>query len=50
MFRLASSGVKDITQIRTHMCYSEFNDIIGSIVEMDADVISIECSRSPRNL
>ena len=39
-FRLASSGVADSTQIHTHMCYSEFNDIIDSIVDMDADVIS----------
>ena len=45
-FRLATSGVKDQTQIHTHMCYSEFNEIIGSIAEMDADVISIEASRS----
>jgi 5-methyltetrahydropteroyltriglutamate--homocysteine methyltransferase len=49
-FRLASSGVKDCTQIHTHMCYSEFNDIIDSIVHMDADVISIECSRSRMKL
>jgi 5-methyltetrahydropteroyltriglutamate--homocysteine methyltransferase len=49
-FRLASSGVQDRTQIHTHMCYSEFNDIIGSIVLMDADVISIECSRSRMEL
>jgi 5-methyltetrahydropteroyltriglutamate--homocysteine methyltransferase len=49
-FQLASSGVKDSTQIHTHMCYSEFNDIIDSIVEMDADVISIECSRSRMEL
>jgi 5-methyltetrahydropteroyltriglutamate--homocysteine methyltransferase len=45
-FRLASSVVADGTQIHTHMCYSEFNDIIDSIVKMDADVLSIECSRS----
>jgi 5-methyltetrahydropteroyltriglutamate--homocysteine methyltransferase len=45
-FRLATAGVKDETQIHTHMCYSDFNDIIGSIYEMDADVISIEDSRS----
>jgi 5-methyltetrahydropteroyltriglutamate--homocysteine methyltransferase len=45
-FLLASTGVQDRTQIHTHMCYSEFNDIIESIVRMDADVISIECSRS----
>jgi len=49
-FRLASSGVEDRTQIHTHMCYSEFNDIIESIVRMDADVISIECSRSRMEL
>ena len=49
-FRLASSGVLDSTQIHTHMCYSEFNDIIDSIVNMDADVISIECSRSRMEL
>jgi len=49
-FRLASSGVFDETQIHTHMCYSEFNDIIDSIVRMDADVISIECSRSRMEL
>jgi 5-methyltetrahydropteroyltriglutamate--homocysteine methyltransferase len=49
-FRLASSGVVDSTQIHTHMCYSEFNDIIDSIVDMDADVISIECSRSRMEL
>jgi 5-methyltetrahydropteroyltriglutamate--homocysteine methyltransferase len=49
-FRLASSGVSDETQIHTHMCYSEFNDIIDSIVRMDADVISIECSRSRMEL
>ena len=49
-FRLASAGVSDQTQIHTHMCYSEFNDIIDSIVRMDADVISIECSRSRMEL
>jgi 5-methyltetrahydropteroyltriglutamate--homocysteine methyltransferase len=49
-FRLASSGVADNTQIHTHMCYSEFNDMIDSIVKMDADVISIECSRSRTEL
>jgi 5-methyltetrahydropteroyltriglutamate--homocysteine methyltransferase len=49
-FRLASSGIQDRTQIHTHMCYSEFNDIIDSIVAMDADVISIECSRSRMEL
>jgi 5-methyltetrahydropteroyltriglutamate--homocysteine methyltransferase len=49
-FRLSSSGILDSTQIHTHMCYSEFNDIIDSIVHMDADVISIECSRSRMEL
>jgi 5-methyltetrahydropteroyltriglutamate--homocysteine methyltransferase len=49
-FRLASSGVADSTQIHTHMCYSEFNDMIDSIVHMDADVISMECSRSRMEL
>lgn len=49
-FRLASSGVADRTQIHTHMCYSEFNAIIESIAEMDADVISIESSRSKMEL
>ena len=49
-FRLASSGVRDATQIHTHMCYSEFNDIIPSIAAMDADVISIESARSRMEL
>jgi 5-methyltetrahydropteroyltriglutamate--homocysteine methyltransferase len=49
-FRLCSSGVRDSTQIHTHMCYSEFNDIIRSIAAMDADVISIETSRSQMEL
>lgn len=49
-FRLASTGVKDATQIHTHMCYSEFNEIIDAITEMDADVISIETSRSKMEL
>jgi 5-methyltetrahydropteroyltriglutamate--homocysteine methyltransferase len=49
-FRLASSGVNDTTQIHTHMCYSEFNDMMDAIVRMDADVISIECSRSRMEL
>mgnify|MGYP000846056826 FL=1 len=49
-FRLSSSGVKDETQIHTHMCYSEFNDIIDAIAAMDADVISIETSRSKMEL
>ena len=49
-FRLASSGVKDETQIHSHMCYSEFNDIIESVGELDADVISIESTRSQMEL
>jgi len=49
-FRLASTGVADETQIHTHMCYSEFNDIIDSVAEMDADVITIETSRSQMEL
>jgi 5-methyltetrahydropteroyltriglutamate--homocysteine methyltransferase len=49
-FRLASSGVADATQIHTHMCYSEFNDIIDSIAALDADVISIETARSSLEL
>lgn len=49
-FRLSSSGVKPGTQIHTHMCYSDFNEIIDSIAAMDADVISIENSRSAGEL
>ncbi|WP_114240662.1 5-methyltetrahydropteroyltriglutamate--homocysteine S-methyltransferase [Dyella sp. C9] len=49
-FRLAASGVADQTQIHTHMCYSEFNDIIEAVAAMDADVISIETSRSRMEL
>lgn len=49
-FRLSASGVGDKAQIHTHMCYSEFNDIIDSIGAMDADVISIETSRSKMEL
>ena len=49
-FRLSTSGVRDSTQIHTHMCYSEFSDIIESIAAMDADVITIECSRSQMEL
>ena len=49
-FRLTASGVADATQIHTHMCYSEFNDIIDAIAAMDADVISIETSRSQMEL
>nr|WP_230515225.1 5-methyltetrahydropteroyltriglutamate--homocysteine S-methyltransferase [Teredinibacter turnerae] len=49
-FRIAANGVADDTQIHTHMCYSEFNDIIGAIAHMDADVITIETSRSHMEL
>jgi 5-methyltetrahydropteroyltriglutamate--homocysteine methyltransferase len=49
-FRLTASGVKAQTQIHTHMCYSEFNDIIAAVAAMDADVISIETSRSAMEL
>ncbi len=49
-FRLASSGVADETQIHTHMCYSEFNDIIEALVDLDADVITIETARSNMEL
>ncbi|MFJ4142399.1 5-methyltetrahydropteroyltriglutamate--homocysteine S-methyltransferase [Pseudomonas sp. NPDC089734] len=49
-FRLCASGVRDETQIHTHMCYSEFNDVIESIAAMDADVITIETSRSDMKL
>ena len=49
-FRIAASGVKDDTQVHTHMCYSEFNDIIRHIAAMDADVITIETSRSQMEL
>lgn len=49
-FRISASGVDDDTQIHTHMCYSEFNDIIQNIADMDADVITIECSRSQMEL
>ena len=49
-FRLTASGVGDGTQVHTHMCYAEFNDIIEAIGELDADVISIESSRSDMEL
>jgi len=49
-FRVASSVVQDQTQIHTHMCYSEFNDVIDSIAALDADVITIESSRSQMEL
>ena len=49
-FRVSASGVTDGTQIHTHMCYSEFNDILPEIAAMDADVITIETSRSDMEL
>ena len=49
-FRITANGVADETQIHTHMCYSEFNDITASIADMDADVITIETSRSDMEL
>ncbi|HEY3354783.1 MAG TPA: 5-methyltetrahydropteroyltriglutamate--homocysteine S-methyltransferase [Polyangia bacterium] len=49
-FRLASCGVRDETQVHTHMCYSELDDIIEAVAALDADVISIESSRSPMEL
>jgi 5-methyltetrahydropteroyltriglutamate--homocysteine methyltransferase len=49
-FRLATSGVSDATQIHTHMCYSEFNDVVRTIARMDADVVSIENARSGSEL
>jgi 5-methyltetrahydropteroyltriglutamate--homocysteine methyltransferase len=49
-FRLTASGVADDTQVHTHMCYAEFNDIMAAIAELDADVISIETSRSDMEL
>jgi len=49
-FRISTSGVQDTTQIHTHMCYSEFNDILPAIAAMDADVITIETSRSDMEL
>lgn len=45
-FRLATSGVSDVTQIHTHLCYSEFGEVIGAIADLDADVTSIEAARS----
>jgi 5-methyltetrahydropteroyltriglutamate--homocysteine methyltransferase len=49
-FRLATSAVRDETQIHTHMCYSEFGDILEAVAAMDADVLSIETSRSKMEL
>ena len=45
-FRLSTSGVQDATQIHTHLCYSEFGEVIGAIADLDADVTSIEAARS----
>jgi len=49
-FRIAAAGARDETQIHSHMCYAEFNDIIDAVAAMDADVISIETSRSRMEL
>jgi 5-methyltetrahydropteroyltriglutamate--homocysteine methyltransferase len=49
-FKISAGGVEDTTQIHTHMCYSEFNDIIDAVADMDADVITIETSRSDMEL
>jgi len=49
-FKISASGVEDTTQIHTHMCYAEFNDIIDAVAAMDADVITIETSRSDMEL
>jgi 5-methyltetrahydropteroyltriglutamate--homocysteine methyltransferase len=49
-FRLCTAGVRDETAIHTHMCYAEFNDIMPAIADMDADVISIETTRSRMEL
>jgi len=49
-FKISSCGVQDSSQIHTHMCYSEFNDIIDSVAALDADVITIETSRSEMEL
>jgi 5-methyltetrahydropteroyltriglutamate--homocysteine methyltransferase len=49
-FRITAGGVRDETQIHTHMCYSEFNDILPSIAALDADVITIETSRARMKL
>jgi 5-methyltetrahydropteroyltriglutamate--homocysteine methyltransferase len=45
-FRLTTAGVADDTQVHTHMCYADFGDILGAIIDLDADVISLEASRS----
>jgi 5-methyltetrahydropteroyltriglutamate--homocysteine methyltransferase len=49
-FRIAAGGVQDRTQIHTHMCYSEFNDVLPAIAALDADVITVETSRSDMEL
>jgi 5-methyltetrahydropteroyltriglutamate--homocysteine methyltransferase len=49
-FRLASSDVSDATQIHTHMCYSDFNNIVAAVADLDADVISMETARSNMEL
>lgn len=49
-FRVVSGGVRDETQIHTHMCYADFREILPAVAEMDADVLSIECSRSGMEL
>ena len=49
-FRLATAGAADSTQIHTHLCYSEFGDILDAIAAMDADVVTIEASRSRMDL
>ena len=49
-FRITAGGIRDATQIHTHMCYAEFNDIIEAVAALDADVISIESSRSRMEL
>ena len=49
-FKVSTAGVEDSTQIHTHMCYSEFNEIIDSVAALDADVITIETSRSNMEL
>jgi 5-methyltetrahydropteroyltriglutamate--homocysteine methyltransferase len=49
-FKLATSGVRDLTQVHTHMCYSEFNEIMDDIIRMDADVITIENVRGGQKL
>jgi 5-methyltetrahydropteroyltriglutamate--homocysteine methyltransferase len=49
-FRIVTGGVRDETQIHTHMCYADFREILPAVAEMDADVLSIECSRSGMEL